>query len=118
MFLALAEFLRAGHDVVAEANFFRGEHEEEFARLPSHRLVQVHCAAGLEVLRERWEARTDRHPGHLDQQRLPELEARFASGANGPLDLAGLLVEVDTSRPVDANMLVERLPHDLHRNAF
>jgi cytidylate kinase len=55
-------------------------------------------ARGLaERLRLRYRARTGRHPGHLDHLRVAELEERFASGANGPLDLTGELIELDTS---------------------
>lgn len=38
--------LASGTSTIVEANFFRGQ-EEEFAALPEHRLVQLHCAAPL-----------------------------------------------------------------------
>jgi predicted kinase len=96
MFVLVRQLLAAGHSLIAEANFFRGTAERSFAALPPHRLVQVHFAAPLEVLLARYRARSDRHPGHLDHLRVPELEERYASGANGPLDLPGALIELDT----------------------
>jgi hypothetical protein len=38
---------------VVEANFFRDQ-EAQFAALPAHRLVQLHCHAPLAVLSERY----------------------------------------------------------------
>lgn len=90
--------LAAGVSLVAEANFFRGTDEARFAALPPHRLVQVHCHAPVEVLVERYTSRIGtRHPGHLDEQRVDELRARHASGLNGPLDVDGTLLHVDTT---------------------
>ena len=98
IFTVARSVLAAGGSLVAEANFFRGDHEPRFAELPAHRLVQVPCHAPLEVLVERYSARIGtRHPGHHDGDRVAELRARFASGLNGPLDLAGELLELDTT---------------------
>ena len=109
IFLFARRLLAAGHPLVAEANFFRGDHERHFHELPPHRTVQVHCHAPLEVLLERYGSRPDRHPGHLDGSRVDELAARYASGRNGPLDLDGELIELDTSGPVDVDALAARL---------
>lgn len=98
IFAVARSVLAAGGPLVAEANFFRGDHEPRFAELPPHRLVQVHCHAPLEVLVERYSGRIGlRHPGHHDGDRVAELTARHASGLNGPLDLPGELVELDTT---------------------
>ncbi len=101
--------LEAGQSALVEANFFRGS-ESLFADLPPHRLVQVHCTAPLDVLLERYAARSGtRHPGHHDGQRIGELRARHASGLNGPLELDGELIEMDTAAPVDIRALAERI---------
>src|SRR6266571_1278188 len=99
---AARQLLEAGQPAIIEANFFRGS-EPLFSDLPPHQLVQLHCIAPLEVLLDRYGARTGRHPGHLDQMRVVELRDRHASGANGPLELAGELIEIDTGSetPVD-----------------
>ena len=97
IFAVARALLAAGQPLVAEATFFRGHDESRFAALPPHRLVQVHCTAPLEVLVERYAAREPRHPGHLDGDRVQELRGRHAGGLNGPLDLDGTLIELDTT---------------------
>ncbi len=109
IFLFVRRSLAAGRSVIAEANFFHGDQEPHFAALPPHRTAQIHCHAPLDVLLERYSARAARHPGHLDGQRAGELVDRFHTGSNGPLDLDGELIELDTSRPVDVEPLAERL---------
>jgi predicted kinase len=109
MFLFMRRLLAAGKPLVAEANFFRGDHERRFAELPPHRAVQVHCHAPLDVLLERYRNRPERHPGHLDGIRADELVARYESGRNGPLELDCELIEVDTTRPVDVAALAATL---------
>jgi predicted kinase len=103
IFAVAASVLRAGDSLIAEANFFRGTDEARFAALPPHRLVQVHCHAPLEVLVARYASRIGtRHAGHHDADRVPELRARYDSGLNGPLDVDGELIELDTtSAPVE-----------------
>jgi predicted kinase len=109
VFLFAGRVLAAGSPLIAEANFFRGDQERHFGALPSHRLVQVHCHAPLDVLLVRYANRPDRHPGHLSGLRVDELAERYASGRNGPLDLDGDLIELDTSGPVDVEALAATL---------
>ena len=98
MFTIARAVLAAGGSLVLEANFFRGNDEARFAELPPHRAVQVHCHARLDVLVARYESRIGtRHPGHHDADRVPELRARYESGVNGPLDIPGELLELDTT---------------------
>lgn len=107
IFALTRAMLDAGVSVIVEANFFR-DMEREFASLPTHRFVQIHCHAPLDVLTERYAARS-RHPGHHDAEKITELPARFASGAHGALDLPGELIELDTTRPVDLDALATRV---------
>jgi hypothetical protein len=109
MFLFMRRLFAAGKPLVAEANFFRGDHERRFAELPPHRAVQIHCHAPLDVLIERYGNRPERHPGHLDDIRVDELVTRYESGRNGPLELDCELIEVDTTRPVDVAALAATL---------
>jgi predicted kinase len=109
MFLFMRRVLDARQPLIAEANFFRGDHERRFAKLPGHRTVQIHCHAPLEVLLGRYGARPDPHPGHHDGSRAAELAERYESGRNGPLDLDGELIELDTTAPADVEALAERL---------
>jgi predicted kinase len=107
IFAVARSILTSGTGAIVEANFFRGQ-EGDFAVLPDHRVVQVHCDAPLAVLVDRYRGRV-RHPGHHDGQKVNELAARFDSGAHAPLDLPGNLVRVDTTVLVDEQLLVERL---------
>jgi predicted kinase len=109
IFTVCRELLAAGQPMIAEANFFTGLDEPRFAALPPHRLVQVHCAAPLDVLVTRYEGRPGRHPGHLDRDRAGELRQRFEEGTHAPLDLAGEVLEVDTSTAVDADAVAEQI---------
>jgi predicted kinase len=109
IFLFVRHVLEAGQPVIAEANFFRGDQERHFAELPPHRTLQIHCHAPLRVLLERYGSRPARHPGHLDELRAGELAERYQSGRNGPLELEGELIELDTSGPVDVDALAARI---------
>jgi predicted kinase len=105
--LAIAEeSVAAGAGLVLEANFIRGG-EERIAALPA-RLVQVHCSAPLEVLLERYAAR-ERHPGHVDAERIDALREAVETGRHDPLDLPGETIRLDTSEPVDIEALAARI---------
>jgi predicted kinase len=103
--LALAEAsVAVGASLVLEANFVRGsDHEARLAALPV-RFVQIHCSAPLEVLLARYEQR-DRHPGHVDAERIGALREAVETGRHDPLDLSGETIRVDTSSPVDVTAL-------------
>lgn len=103
--LAIAEeSVGAGSGLVLEANFIRGG-ETRLAALPA-RFVQVHCSAPLEVLIERYGSR-ERHPGHVDSQRIDALREAVESGRHEPLDLSGETVRIDTNGPVDVAVIVD-----------
>ena len=92
------ESLAAGAGLVVEANFVRGR-EERLAGLPA-RFVQIHCSAPLEVLLERYGSR-ERHPGHVDSERIDALRAAVETGRHEPLDLPGETIRIDTSGDVE-----------------
>jgi predicted kinase len=95
--------LETGTDVIVEANFFSGT-EPQFAALPQHRVLQIHCHAPLDLLMARYTARP-RHRGHHDAEKVGELPVRYASGAHEPLGLSGEMLGVDTSQEVDTAAL-------------
>jgi hypothetical protein len=103
LFARVAAELRAGRDVVAEANF-DGASAAGFGTLPPARIVQVHCSAPPELLLQRYRRRT-RHAGHLDDEILDDVRVAIARGRHAPLPLGGELVRLDTSAPVDAAAL-------------
>jgi predicted kinase len=103
--LAIAEeSVAAGSNLVLEANFIRGG-ESRLAALPA-RFVQMHCSAPLEVLVERYASR-ERHPGHVDSERIDALRDAVETGRHEPLDLPGELIRIDTSAPVDVAALAD-----------
>jgi predicted kinase len=101
LFHVAARVLETGGSLVLEANFFRGASESDIQRLPPHGLIQVHCSAPDAELLRRVTSRADRHPGHLDEQRVDEVAARLRDGTHEPLDLPGQVIRVDTSNAVD-----------------
>lgn len=105
--LGLAEeSVAAGASLVLEANFIRGG-ESRLAALRA-RFVQVHCSAPLEVLIERYRSR-ERHPGHVDAERIGTLREAVETGRHEPLDLPGETIRLDTTEPVDLDALAERV---------
>jgi len=104
----LEDSIAAGASVVVEANFVRGsEIEARLAALPA-RFVQVHCTAPLEVLLERY-GRRERHPGHVDGERIEALRDAVESGRHDPLDLPGKTIRLDTSQEIDIGDVVARI---------
>jgi predicted kinase len=100
------ESVAAGASIVLEANFIRGG-ESRLAALPA-RFVQVHCSAPLDVLLERYAGR-ERHPGHIDSERIDALRDAVETGRHEPLYLPGETFRLDTSESVDLTALVERV---------
>jgi predicted kinase len=107
IFVLAQKMLGSGVSVIVEANFFRDQ-EPHFAALPEHRLVQLHCEAPLEILLERYAARS-RHVGHHDAEKVKELPRRFESGAHDALKVPGDLIELDTNQPLDLDALADRI---------
>jgi predicted kinase len=102
------ESVAAGASLVVEANFVRGgDFAARLAALPA-RFVQVHCSAPLDVLLERYGSR-ERHPGHVDAERIEALRAAVETGRHDPLALAGETIRLDTTKPVDLERLIERV---------
>jgi hypothetical protein len=99
--------LAAGVPLIVEANFFRDQ-ESRFCSLPEHQVVQIHCEAPLALVLERY-AKRSRHAGHHDAEKIKELPARFQGGVHAPLRLAGELIQLETSEPIDLDALAERI---------
>jgi predicted kinase len=107
IFALAKSVLSSGASLIVEGNFFLDQ-EVEFAALPAHRIVQLHCHAPLSILLDRYASRT-RHPAHHDAEKVKELPARFESGAHGPLPLGGTLIQLDTKQPLDLASLARRV---------
>jgi hypothetical protein len=102
------ESVAAGASVVVEANFVCGsDFAVRLAALPA-RFVQIHCSAPLELLLERY-GRRERHPGHVDSQRIDALRDAVESGRHDPLDLHGETIRLDTSQEVELDDVLARI---------
>ena len=102
------ESVKAGASVVLEGNFVRGSDlERRLAVLPA-RFVQIHCSAPLELLLERYRSR-ERHPGHVDGERIDGVREAVESHRHDPLELPGETIRIDTSAPVDVAALADRV---------
>ncbi len=114
---------RAGHvvmyslaakcpQVILEAHFQPGVAEPELMAL-NRRIVQVYCRCPVDLAVERYRSRIedpDRHAGHLAEHQSEQVIERWTKDPPTPLDLpTALLVEVDTSNPVDIESIAESI---------
>ena len=110
LFLLLRHLLGAGVSVVAEADFRPGPVEERFAGLAGsapHRVLQVHVSAPREVLVERFRGRAEsgeRHPIHVDDERLGDMVEGVQRDEWQPLALGGEVVALDTETADEADL--------------
>ena len=109
----LEEEVRAGRSCVLEANFDHNEASAQLAAIQLRhpfRALQIVCTASRDVLIERFTSRGDRHPGHIDEERLVEVIESIDAGRWRALELDGETIEVDTTdwSSVDLDALIER----------
>lgn len=94
--------------VVVEANFRPGSaYERERLRALSDRPVEVYCRVPVDVARARFERRAvepGHHPVHVARSLAPEVWEEFQE----PFGV-GPVIEVDTTRPVALDRLVEQV---------
>ena len=71
-------------------------------------LIELHCSCSPETARERFQERhrRDRHPGHLDDQRVDDFDTWIATGRGEPLRLGGPLLEVSTESELNTDDVV------------
>ena len=75
------------------------------ARASVDRVIEVWCACAPEETRRRYAERT-RHPGHFDQELLPDFDTVLASAE--PLGV-GQVIHVATDEPVDIGPLLSQI---------
>jgi predicted kinase len=102
------ESVSVGASLLVEGNLVRrSDLEATLAALPA-RIFQVHCTAPLELLTERYVGR-ERHPGHVDAERIEGLREAVETGRHEPLELPGETIRIDTSEAVDLAALGDRV---------
>jgi predicted kinase len=93
--------LRACTSFIVEANFHVAFHEERFNTLRGlYDFVpfQVMCYADGDILYERFKQRSasgERHPGHVDDMNLDEMEEILRRGRHDAMEIGGEVYEVD-----------------------
>lgn len=110
----------AGQSVIAETNFTADPDGARLERIVAEHgceVVHVHCTAEPGLLLERFAGRVERgqrHPGHVDEQTLPEVESMVASGWPRPR-LPGRTYYIDTTNPgdIDRGVVVAGIRHAL-----
>ena len=98
--------------VILEAHFQRGVAEPELLAL-NRRIVQIYCRCPVDLAAERYRRRIDdrdRHSGHLPEHQSDQVIERWMNDVPTPLDLPdALMVEVDTTGPVDLGMVASAI---------
>jgi predicted kinase len=97
--------------VMLESHFWRGVAEPELTAL-GRPLIQVYCRCPVAVAVARYRRRVAdprRHPGHLPEHQADAVIAGWTSAEPQPLDLAGALIEVDTTTSVDTVALASEV---------
>lgn len=114
LYLMLEQELRAGRSCVLEANFDHNEASTQLAAIQLRRpfrALQIVCTAERNTLVKRFVARSNsRHPGHIDDERLEDVEDSIDARRWRALELDGETIEVDTTdwAAVNVEALVER----------
>jgi predicted kinase len=96
-------FVTAGASLLVEANFPAGTWNPQIRMLADRcdfSTFEVLCVTDGPVLLDRFQSRGatgSRHPGHLDQLVICEMEDLVRQGATGRLDLGGGFLQVDTT---------------------
>lgn len=117
MFLVAKQLVKNGVAFVMESNFFPDYDTPRLTRLKNKykvKYLQINMYCDKNTLLKRFAQRSkagNRHPGHIDTQRIGELEKRIASDPLWGLDLDGEIIKVDTTNfeAVDPDKINERV---------
>jgi predicted kinase len=103
LFVLMESELAAGRSFLVESNFSTKEASSDFLELKEKypfEPFQVVCRTEYPALMERFRRRAEsgeRHPGHLDQVTIHEMEGVLAEGRCEALDIGGTVVDLDTT---------------------
>jgi hypothetical protein len=108
MYETAERLLAAKVGLVIESNFRQGEEEKRILPL----LEQadgflIHCTAADQEIEERFIERAEsgeRHPGHFDEEGVPQLRRDLAHDAYDPLELDIPTLIVDTADGYDPSL--------------
>lgn len=122
LYQVLAAELAAGRACLVEANFRADLAAADLRSLRAQHpfdLVQLLCRTDPAVLVARLQRRSagrERHPGHLDPEWAPALAPETVLWRAEPLDLPGVVIEVDTTdwASVDVGGIAAQIAAALH----
>ena len=103
LYHAVEAQVSAGKPVIMESNFSNGRATTRIQEMKTRyeaETLQIQCTTGGEVLFNRFKERAesgDRHPGHVDTSTYDEMRDILLKGKHDPLDIGGLIIEVDTT---------------------
>jgi predicted kinase len=86
-------------------NFFHRAFAHRLEALPGP-IIEVHCECPAELALDRYQSRR-RHPCHFDLSYGVDMFDQWSRTDSRPLALGGPLLELDTTRPVDLDGVVD-----------
>jgi predicted kinase len=95
--------LKAGNSLIVESNFNPEIDTRRFLDLKEKYgfvAFEIQCQADGEVLLERFKQRANsgaRHPGHVDQVTINELNESLRKGKQPPLEIGATIFRIDTT---------------------
>lgn len=107
--------LQAGQPFLVDAAYDARHEDAKFSswqRRFGFTAVQVHCTAPPDELVRRFSRRVQegmRHPGHADEASIDEFRTSLADGRPEALDLAGPVLEYDSTQPDGQGRLLQTL---------
>lgn len=123
-YLAIEQLLSVGMSCITETCWTPKFAEPVFSKMIANyqpNLIQIFVKSDSNTRLERYKTRaeTDRHQAHMDLDRLKTQDnnSKDASPTNSPLNLPGLLIEIDTTdfSVVDIDSIVERIRDTIDR---
>lgn len=103
LYLITEKILKADLSLILDSNFKTEFDTPKFKILKEKydfRLIQVVFGCDGKTLFERFKKRSEsdeRHPGHVDHANYAEFEDLLLKGEQGPLDLVGEIIRIDTT---------------------
>ncbi len=124
LWLWLSKLMPFGQNLLIETAFYAKYNQPkitELAHSHNYQIIQVFCQADEDVRHQRFVDRAhgpDRHPGHMDKQRLADLINQPGQSADQqyqPLDLPGSLFFLDTTDfdKIDYQLLLDQINKEL-----
>ena len=103
LYLFIDKILAAKQNLIVESNFQPEFDESKFIKLKNKyqfNLLQIHCYATAEVIKQRFQNRATsglRHPGHVDHLNNEEIKVNLEKGGYEVLNVSDCILKIDTN---------------------